>query len=151
MTITPMPPQRKAKKSYDEGQVFLAIQATQSTTPDSVRHASVAFDVPRTTLRRRRAGIPSRRNTEANSKSLSKSEEDAIIQRILELDIRGIGATRLMVREMADQLRAARGEGPVGKHWADRFNQRVDSSKLRRSRPNDRQRALNEDPRVIAP
>ena len=82
---------------------------------------------------------------------LKKTEEEAIVRRIKELDAQGIGATRAMVEEMANDLLAARGEGPVGKYWANRFNARTEGIKLRRSRPYDRQRALNEDPRVITP
>src|SRR5689334_23614220 len=146
-----MPPQRDAQSTYNEGTLYLAIQATKAAEPDSTRHASRAFAVPRTTLRDRRAGKPSRRDTEPNSKKLKKLEEDVIVARILDLDARGIGATRAMVEEMANDLLAARGEGPVGKHWVDRFRTRTKEVKLRRSRPYDRQRALNEDPRVITP
>ncbi len=119
--------------------------------PDSTRHASIAFNVPRTTLRDRRAGKLSRRDCEPNSKKLKKTEEEALVARILELDERGIGPTRTIVEEMANDLLAARGEGPVGKNWVDRFRTRTKEVKLRRSRPYDRQRALNEDTRVIEP
>ena len=71
------------------------------------------------------------------------------MQRILELDQRGIGATRDMVRDMANDLLAERDGGTVGKHWVDNFKKRTPEIKLRRSRPYDRQRALNEDPRVV--
>lgn len=146
-----MPPQRNAQSSYDEGRLYLAIQATESAVPDSQRHASRAFEVPRTTLRRRRAGKLARRDCEANSKKLTKVEEEAIVDRILELDAQGKGPTRTMVQDMANDLLAARGEGPVGKHWVRRFNTRTEEIKLRRSRSYDRQRALNEDRRVIEP
>ena len=146
-----MPPQRNAQRTYNEGTLSLAIQATQDTVPDSIRHASKAFGVPRTTLRRRRAGQRSRAETEPNSKRLTALEEEEIVRRILELDARRIGATRTMVEEMANDLRAARGKGPVGKNWVDRFKARTSEIKLRCSRPYDRQRALNEYSRVITP
>ena len=111
-----MPPQRDAQSTYNEGTLYLAIQATKAAEPDSTRHASRAFAVPRTTLRDRRAGKPSRRDTEPNSKKLKKLEEDVIVARILDLDAQGIGATRAIVEEIANNLLAARGEGPVGKH-----------------------------------
>ena len=144
-----MPPQRNAQRTYNEGTLSLAIQATQDTVPDSIRHASKAFGVPRTTLRRRRAGQRSRAENEPNSKRLTALEEEVIVSRILELDAKGLGATRTMVEEMANDLLAARGEGPVGKHWVDRFKTRTKKIELQRSRPYDRQRALNEDARVI--
>jgi hypothetical protein len=146
-----MSPQRNARSTYNEGTLYLAIQATKATVPDITRHASRAFNVPRTTLQRRRDGKPPRCDTEPNSKKLKKTEEEAIVRRILELDDRGIGATRTMVEEMANDLLAARGEGPVGKCWVDRFRTRTKEVKLRRSCPYDRQRALNEDARVITP
>ena len=129
-----MPSQRNAQLTHKEGKLYLAIKATQSTLPDSTRHASKAFDVSRTTLRRRRNGTLARRDCEPNSKNLSKLEEEAIVARILELDARGIGATRTMVQEMANNLLAARSEGPVGKCWVDRFNARTLAIKLQLSR-----------------
>ena len=111
-----MPPQRNKQQTYNEGTLYLAIKATEATVPDSTKHACRAFDVPETTLRERRAGKLARRDCEPNLKKLKKTEEEAIVARILELDERGIGATRTMVEEMANDLLAARGEGPVGKH-----------------------------------
>ena len=52
---------------------------------------------------------------------------------------------------MANDLLAERGQRPVGDLWVDKFNKRTTEIKLRRSRPYDRQRALNEDPRIISP
>jgi hypothetical protein len=82
--------------------------------PDSTRHASKAFDVPRTTLRERRNGTLAQRNYKPNLKNLSKLEEEAIVARILELDAQGIGATRNIVAGIANNLLAARCKGPVG-------------------------------------
>lgn len=56
-----------------------------------------------------------------------------------------------MVRDMANNLRATRGKEPIGKNWVDRFLTRRPEVKLRRSRLYNRQRALNEDLRVITP
>ena len=81
-----MTQQRNAQSSYNEGTLYLAIQATKSIVPDSTNHASKAFVVPWTTLRRRRAGKLARRNCEANSKKLTKVEEEAIVNRILKLN-----------------------------------------------------------------
>jgi hypothetical protein len=146
-----MPPQRNVKPTYNEGTLLLAIQATQANAPDSTKHASRAFNVPETTLRRRRAGKPPRRDCKPNSKKLDKLEEEALVQRILDLDQRGIGATRAMVQDMANDLLAERGGEPVGKHWVDNFKTRTPEIRLKRSHPYDRQQALNEDPRVITP
>ena len=111
-----MQPQRKQQTIYNKGTLYLAIKATKATLPDSTKHASRTFSVPESTLRDRRAGRRARRDCKANLKKLRKTEEQAIVARILELDKQGIGATRTMVEEMANNLRAARKEGPVGKH-----------------------------------
>jgi hypothetical protein len=128
-----MLPRRDAQKTYNEGTLLLAIQATQATVPDSIKHASRAFEVPQTTLRRRRGGKLSRRDTKPNSKKLDMFEEDAIVRRIHELDTRGIGATRAMVQDMANNLCATRGKESVGKNWVDRFKTRTNAIKLQRS------------------
>ena len=115
-TNTEMPRQRKAQPAYNEGTLLLAIQAANEESLDSKRQICRSFTVPRRTLDRRRDGTLSRHDCEPNSKKLSKLEEEAIVARILELDTRGIGATRTMVEEMANDLLAARSKGPVGKH-----------------------------------
>jgi hypothetical protein len=146
-----MPSQRNIQLSYTEGTLQLAIQATIEDRDESERRVIAAFSVPRTTVQQRRQGALSRRDREPNSKKLTKLEEEALVQRILNLDQRGIGATRAMVQDMANDLLAERGGEPVGKHWVDNFKTRTPEIKLKRSRPYDRQRALNEDPRVITP
>ena len=90
----------------NEGTLYLAIEATKATVPDSTKHASKAFEVPETTLRRRRDGKLPRGDCVPNSKKLKEMEE-AIVARILELYARGIGATRTMVQGMANDLLAA--------------------------------------------
>ena len=61
------------------------------------------------TIRRRRAGIPARRDCQPNSKKLTKLEEEVIVDHILDLDLRGFAPTYAAVRDMADKLLAARG------------------------------------------
>jgi hypothetical protein len=143
--------QRNAQPSYTEGTLKFAIQATIEDRDESERTVIKAFGVPRTTVQRRRAGALSRRDREPDSKKLDQLEEEALVRRVLELDQRGIGATKDMVRDIANDLLAERGGEPVGKHWVDNFKTRTPEIKLKRSRPYDRQRALNEDPRVITP
>ncbi|KAF1923515.1 uncharacterized protein M421DRAFT_75192, partial [Didymella exigua CBS 183.55] len=63
-----------------------------------------------------RARKHAQHNCKANLKKLKKTEEDAIVTRILELDKQGIGPTRTIVEEMANNLLAARGKGPVSKN-----------------------------------
>jgi len=80
---------------------------------------------------------------------LTVSEESAIVQHILDLDVRGFPPTKDMVRDMANKLLAERCRDPVGKNWPDTFIKRVPELKTRWTRAYDRQRALNENPDTI--
>ena len=111
-----MPTQRNAQLTYTKGTLQLAIQATIEDRDESERRVITAFSVPRSTLRDRRQGALPRRDREPNSKKLSKLEEEALVRRILELNTQGIPAIKAMVRDIANNLLAERGEGPVSKH-----------------------------------
>jgi len=114
-----------------------------------VNRAAETFGVPESTLRSRRAGVPPRRDCEANSRKLTKLEEEVIVRHILDLDSRGFAPTLGAVRDMADKLLAARDAGHVGKNWPTNFIKRTDRLITRFNRPYDRQRALCEDPEKI--
>jgi hypothetical protein len=90
-----------------------------------------------------------RRDCEANSKRLTKLEEEAIVQRVLEQSEQGLAPSRSIVREMADRLLRSRGSNPVGKNWVDNFIKRTPELRKRWSRPYDYQRAACEDPAAI--
>ena len=90
-----------------------------------------------------------RRDCEANSKRLTKLEEEAIVQRVLELSEQGLAPPRSYVREMADKLLRARQSNPTGKNWVDNFIKRTPELRTRWSRPYDYQRAACEDPAAI--
>jgi hypothetical protein len=55
------------------------------------------------------------------------------------------------VREMADQLLAARSGGKVGENWVYRFIQQKSGIKSQVSRPRDYQRVLCSDTAIISP
>jgi len=82
-----MPQHNVPESVYREGRVALAISALKRNQFQSVRRAAATYNVNDRTLRRRRAGIQSRRDCEANLKKLTKLEESAIIQHILNLDL----------------------------------------------------------------
>jgi hypothetical protein len=84
-----------------------------------------------------------------NGKKLTKHEEGAIVERILDLDSRGFPPSKDILRDMANKLLAERDGGTVGKNWPDRFIKRKDELKTCWTRAYDRQRALNEDPEAI--
>jgi hypothetical protein len=72
----------------------------------SQRRAAAIYNVSRKTLRRRRAGTPLQRDCTLNSIKLLKSEEDVIIQHILNLNAQGFPPQLATVKEMANSLLA---------------------------------------------
>ena len=108
-------------QSSKEGQIFLAIQAIQRDPKLSTRAAAKIYNVPRTTIGDRLSGISSRRDTPANSRKLTNSEEKAIIQYILDLDSRAFPVRLRHVEDMANLLLAQRVAERVGVNWASNF------------------------------
>ncbi|KAF7575923.1 hypothetical protein PtrM4_001630 [Pyrenophora tritici-repentis] len=133
----------------NEADIQLAISSINAHQINSASTAAAIYNVPRTTPRNRRAGIPARRDCQPNSRKLTQREEEVIISHILHLDLRGFGPTYVDVRDMADKLMAARGASLVGIHWPRNFVKRTDSLRTCFNRAYDRQRALCENPALI--
>jgi hypothetical protein len=146
-----MPQPRNAPKTYTEGDITLAILDLTSKQIQSEKRAAAVYGVLRTTIQDRRTGRRPRRDCEPNRKNLTKLEEEAIIERILEESLRGIPPLKSNVQDMADRLLRERGGNPTGKNWVDRFIKRIPELHARWSRPYDRQRAACEDLAVIQP
>jgi hypothetical protein len=127
-----------AQSTYKEADIFLALSSINKDQIQSVRKAAQAFNVPRTTLRHRRAGMAARRDCAPTSKKLTELEEEVIIRYILELDSRGFAPTLSAVRDMADKLLTERDAGQVGKQWPRNFVKRIDRLTTRFNRPYDR-------------
>ncbi|EKG09478.1 hypothetical protein MPH_13473 [Macrophomina phaseolina MS6] len=108
-----------------EGRLSLTQQAIQNKQFWSVRRAATSYNVPRTTLRLRIHGSFSITKSNAKKRKLQLSEEQALVQWVLDLDRRGFPPHIIDVRRMADTLLAARGENPppqpVSKNWVSRF------------------------------
>jgi len=136
-------------QSQYEGRIELALQAIQQGQFKRVRHAAKAFNVIHSTLQRRYNGTLARANCQPNRQKLTATEEQTVVQYILNLDSRGFAPRLCEVADMADKLLAVRGGQPVGKHWAERFTTRSDELKMAFNRAKDRQRILQEDPQVI--
>ena len=146
-----MSQQPQPLKTYTEADVQLALSDVKRDQIPSLRRAEAVYKVPKTTIRRRRDGKPSRRDCEPNLKSLTKLEEEVIVQRILDENLRGLPPSKLHVRDMADRLLRERGGNPTGKNWVDRFIKRTPELRTRWSRLYDHQRAVCEDPATIRP
>jgi hypothetical protein len=100
--------------SSNEADIQLAISSLKSTQIQSVNEAAQIFSVPEATLRRRRAGIPARRDCQPNTQKLTKLEEEVIVSYILNLDSRGFSPTYDRVRKIANRLLSYHREGQVG-------------------------------------
>jgi len=77
------------------------------------------------------------------------TEEETIVQYILDLAIRGFPPRLDAIRDMADSLLAERHRDPVGENWAKTFVKRRPELKVRFNRKYDYKRALCEDPTII--
>ena len=98
-----------------EARVILALEALQNDKKLSLRAVAKLYNVPVTTLYDRRAGRTARRDSPVNSKKLTKSEEEAIVQYVLELDARSFPPRLRSVEDMANQLLRVRDAPPVSK------------------------------------
>jgi hypothetical protein len=81
-----------------EGRITLAVQAIQQGSVKSTRAASIAYDVPYSTLYRRVKRCPARRDTRPASSKLTKTEESTLVDWILSIDLRGLAPTSDIVR-----------------------------------------------------
>jgi hypothetical protein len=120
-----------------EDRIILAIQAIKSDALLSQRRAAIIYNVSESTLRTRRAKTTSRRDSHPNSSKLQRHEEETIVQYIRKLDARGFAPTLSYVREMANQLLAARGGGQVGEKWARNLVRRKPAIKSQITRQRD--------------
>ncbi len=102
------PPSKEAK-------VILALKALQNNNNLKLEAIARLYDIPASTLRRRRAGRPARRDTPANSRKLTDLEEKAIVQYTIELSKRAFPPRLCSVEDIANQLLRVRDAPPVGK------------------------------------
>jgi len=137
-----MPPQSK------ESDINLAIQAMQRDKTLSRRRAAKIYNVPESTLRDRMNGRTPKPESRPAAHRLTVTEEEALVQYVLDLDARGFPPQYAGVEDMANLLLAQRDAGRVGKHWVEKFVKRQSKLDTRFSRVYDFQRALCEDPEL---
>src|SRR5213083_1598321 len=98
----------------DEARVILALEAIQNDLKLSIRAIAKSFEINRMTLARRRAGRATRRDTSPKSRKLTKLEEEAIVQYILELGTRSFPPRLHDMEDIANRLLRVRDVSPVG-------------------------------------
>ena len=141
--------QRNNLPTSKEAQLQLALKAINEDATLSERRAAEVYNVTRKTLANRRAGIQFRRDCAPNSAKLRPTEEEVIVQHILDLDARGFPPRLAAVKDMANLLRKERGQPLVGVNWASTFVKRHPELKVKFNRKYDYKRALCEDPEII--
>ena len=153
-TTTTMPRQQRPIQTSREGRISLAIAAYRNNPKQSVRALAKAYDVPQSTLYTRIHGTPPRSEQRSINRKLSPTEEQSLVQWVLDLNRRGFPPYIIDVRRMADVLLAARGQDPppqpVGKKWVSRFIQSQSELQTKWTRRLNSQRASHEDPTIIA-
>ncbi|KAF7573624.1 hypothetical protein PtrM4_085290 [Pyrenophora tritici-repentis] len=145
-----MPQQRHANTTNQEGKIDLALLKYKNNEFSSLRRAAKAFKIPKSTLIDRYNGICSKPDLRNPRHNLTLTEEQTLVQYILNLNSRGFAPQLCEVEDMVNKLMSARGRKPVGKKWTTRFVTRSDKIKISFNRPKDRQRVLQEDPEVIS-
>jgi hypothetical protein len=94
-------------------------------------------------------GTRSKRDSSVGTQRLTLSEEKVLVQKVLELDHRGIPVRLDKLRDFASLITQARGVLPVGSKWAYNFIKRTLPLKTRMTRSLNYRRALSEDPKLI--
>ena len=102
---------RKSK----EADILLTIQALQGPRKLSCRKAAKTFNVPKSTLRARLHGRDERATCRPNSAKFTETEEETLVQYIIDLDSRGFPPRLYSVTDIADRVLEIRDGGRVGK------------------------------------
>jgi hypothetical protein len=95
------------QKPHTEGDIYFAISKITLKRVQSLTRAAAIYNVPRTTVRDRRAGTRLRSECELNLKRLTKLEEEVILQSVLNASLRSV------VEHLRDVLKGARTRGRV--------------------------------------
>ena len=130
--------QNNTTLSQQEGRINLALQAYTSGYFRSIPRAANAFNVRHQRLYNRLHGITSRPQIWLNCLKLTATEEQTIVQYILDLNLRGFAPRLCEVADMADKLLTTRSGIPVGKNWPGRFVSRMEELKMAFNQAKDR-------------
>ena len=144
-----MTPPNNAQSTVNEGNILLASQAIKLGQIRSIRQAAPVYEVSRATLGRRMNGGQSKRDSDKGKQRLTPSEEKVLLQKVLELDFRGIPIRLDKLRDFASAITQARGAAPVGSKWAYNFIKRTLPLRTRTTRSLNYRRAMSEDPKLI--
>jgi hypothetical protein len=94
-------------------------------------------------------GIQSKNYCTSPAQRLSLSEEEVLIEKILNLDTQGLPIRLQTLRDFASAVTRARGREPVGVKWLYNFVRRTPELKTRLTRSMNYRQALSEDPKLV--
>ena len=137
------------ESSSKESRMILALEAMKNNPYLTIRAAAKLYEVPRTTLQTRCAGVQSRRDIPANSTKLTLIEETVLLETILDLDTRGFQVRFANIIIIIDCLHINRYTSYVGTRWIERFVKRHPELTTCFRRRIDYQRAQYKDPTVV--
>jgi iron-sulfur cluster repair protein YtfE (RIC family) len=111
-----MQSQRTSFLIQQEGRIILALKAYTLGQFKSVQSAAAAFKVPFQQLSNQLHKIRFQQEAPPNSQKLSATEEQTIVQYILNLNSRGFAPQLCKVADIADKVLAVRSRTPVSKN-----------------------------------
>ena len=98
-----------------EGRIQLALRAYKNKQFRSYRKAATSYNVCHRTLTNRAKGMTFLPTTRSSLCKLTETEEQTIVQYILNLDSRGFAPRLCEVEDMVNKILASRTEERVGK------------------------------------
>lgn len=129
----------------DEAAIQAAISSYQGHSFKSVRAAAAAHGVSSVKLSRRLKGMPSVDIRRPRNTKLTSVEEQELINKVLDMDNRGLSPTFGDLSAMANCILLGRGGQPVAKNWSQRFVSNNQQLRTMLSRPGNHQRGHIED------
>jgi signal transduction histidine kinase len=119
-----MPRRNNVQKPSNKPRLQLALQALKQDAKLSQRRAAAIYKVPQSTLSNRLTRSQPQRDYRPKLTKLLLTEEETVVQHVLDLDARGFPSQLAAVKDMADLLLAEHHQDPVGQNWAANFVKR---------------------------
>ena len=146
-----MPTPKQAEKPQKAGRMVLAAQAFRRGQISSIQAAANLYNVPRTSLSHHLRGRVPRVDSYANGHKLTQTEEQTLLNWVLDMDSRGYPPRISAVGDAAKILLEQRvgASAKIGVNWAQRFIKRQPQLSSKYTRAYDYQRAQCEDPEKL--
>jgi DDE superfamily endonuclease/Tc5 transposase DNA-binding domain len=139
-----------SKMPDNESTLQLAITAYSRREFTSIRATAAAFKVSRSTLQRRIDGTSTPRTAHESQQLLSKTQEDLVVQWVLDCERVGYSITHAQLGQFARLLASSTGGPPsIGHNWTHRFIQRHPNLRTKIGKKIDHLRFDNTAPALL--